>query len=164
MLPDSVAILQFPAPYSDLVSELTGGLSTSPALITAIMREESSFDRMATSSVGARGLIQLMPGTAYDVARWYGLPRLEGEQLYEPGNPIRYGSVYIDRQWDAFSGEIPLVLAAYNAGPGNASRWMESLPYTPDHEWFTERITYRETREYVKRVTRSCWIYGRLME
>lgn len=164
MLPDSVAILQFPAPYSDLVREVAGDLSTSPELITAIMREESSFDRLATSSVGARGLIQLMPGTAHDVARWYGLPELAGVQLYEPRNSIRYGSIYIDRQWGAFSGELPLILAAYNAGPGNASRWRESLPYTSDHEWFTERITYRETREYVKRVTRSCWIYGRLME
>ena len=164
MLPDSLAILQFPAPYSDLVREVAGGLSTSPELITAIMREESSFDRNATSSVGARGLIQLMPGTAHDVARWYGLPELAGAQLCEPANSILYGSIYIDRQYDSFSGELPLVLAAYNAGPGNASRWRESLPYTSDHEWFTERITYRETREYVKRVTRSCWIYGRLMQ
>lgn len=164
VVPDSIAIYQFPAPYSDLVVSLTRDLSPRPSVITAVMREESSFDHRARSSAGACGLIQLMPGTARDVARWYGLPSIAGEQLFDPANSIRYGSLYISRQWNSYSGELPLVLAAYNAGPGNASRWRESLSYSPsDQEWFIERITYRETREYVKRVTRSCWVYGRLM-
>ncbi len=163
VVPESIAVFQFPTPYADLVSDLTAGLSLQPALIHAIMREESSFDHEACSSVGAKGLIQLMPGTAYDVARWYALPFLEGDQLFDPENSIRYGSLYINRQWNAYSGALPLVLAAYNAGPGNASRWRDSLSFSAsDPEWFIERITFRETREYVKRVTRSSWVYGRL--
>ncbi len=163
VVPESVALLQFPAPYLDLALRVTSGLSLEPALVLAIMREESSFDRRVVSGAGARGLIQLMPGTASDVARWYGLPRLEGDDFFDPELSARYGSLYINRQWGSYSGEIPLVLAAYNAGPGNASRWRDMTGYSPaDPEGFTELITYRETREYVKKVTRSLWIYRRL--
>jgi soluble lytic murein transglycosylase-like protein len=164
-VPEAAAVFQFPAPYRELAGSACSGLSLPPALVMGIIREESSFDREARSSAGARGLIQLMPGTASDVARWYGLPALQGDDFHDPGSSVRYGSLYIDRQWGAFAGELPLVLAAYNAGPGNASRWRDLLTYqSGDADWFTERITFRETREYVKRVTRSSWIYGRFFQ
>ncbi len=159
-LPDSLVPYYFPAPYLDLAARASESLLVEPWMLTGIMREESSFDRRVVSGAGARGLIQLMPGTAADVARWHGLPRLEERDFFDPEKSVRYGSLYIDRQYRNFGGEPALFLAAYNAGPGNASRWRDSHSYSPaDPEMFIEQITFRETRNYAKLVMRSAWIY-----
>ncbi|NLP05584.1 lytic transglycosylase domain-containing protein [Candidatus Fermentibacteria bacterium] len=159
-LPDSLVPYYFPAPYLDLAARAAESLLVEPWMLTGIMREESSFDRRVVSGAGARGLIQLMPGTAADVARWHGLPRLECGDFFDPEKSVRYGSLYIDRQCRNFGGEPALFLAAYNAGPGNASRWRDGCSYSPrDPEMFIEQITFRETRNYAKLVMRSAWIY-----
>jgi tetratricopeptide (TPR) repeat protein len=163
MLPDSLLCWFFPSPYKSLCETATDTMHLSADYVQGIMREESYFDRWVISSAGARGLIQLMPGTAYDVARWNGLPALSEEQFFEPGNSILYGSLYINRQWRNYQGESVLFLAAYNAGPGNASRWVDMHGWDPqDPELYIEQITYRETRIYVKKVLRSSWIYERI--
>jgi soluble lytic murein transglycosylase len=151
-------------PYRELILTESADLEVPASALTGVIREESYFNRFVTSVAGARGLIQLMPGTAFDVARWYGLPQLTGEQFHDPYSSVRYGMIYIDRQYRSFGGEYPLFLAAYNAGPGNASRWRDGHGYTSsDPELFIEQITYRETRIYVKKVLRSNWLYdGRL--
>ena len=156
--------LYFPLPYRELILAESADLEVPSAALTGVIREESYFSRFVTSVAGARGLIQLMPGTAYDVARWYGLPQLTGDQFHDPYSSVRYGMIYIDRQYRSFGGEYPLFLAAYNAGPGNASRWRDGHGYaSSDPELFIEQITYRETRIYVKKVLRSNWLYdGRL--
>jgi len=160
MLPDGMLPFYFPDPYGRMAREVAAGLSLQPSILQGIMREESYFDRWVVSWAGARGLIQLMPGTAGDVARWYGLPRLSEEEFYVPENSIRYGALYINRQYESFDGVEPLYLAAYNAGPGNARRWMDMHGWDPgDPELYIEQITYRETRMYVKKVLRSAWIY-----
>jgi len=160
MLPDGMLPFYFPDPYGYLAREVAAGLSLSPSILQGIMREESYFDRWVVSWAGARGLIQLMPGTAGDVARWYGLPRLTEEEFYVPENSVRYGALYINRQYEGFGGVEPLYLAAYNAGPGNARRWVDMHGWDPgDPELYIEQITYRETRMYVKKVLRSAWIY-----
>ncbi len=160
MLPEGMLPFYFPDPYGSLARQVAAGLSLSPSVLQGIMREESYFDRWVVSWAGARGLIQLMPGTAGDVARWYGLPRLSEEEFYVPENSVRYGALYINRQHESFEGVEPLYLAAYNAGPGNARRWIDMHGWDPgDPELYIEQITYRETRMYVKKVLRSAWIY-----
>ena len=125
--------------------------------------DRSYFDRLVISRAGARGAIQLMPGTAYDVSRWYGLPRLEEDEFFDPVISVPYGALYIDRQRSRFNNDIPLFLAAYNAGPENSARWVNMHGWNPgDPELYIEQITYRETRMYVKKVLRSAWIYERL--
>lgn len=162
ILPDSMLGWYFPCPYHDLITQAVDGLSVEPCWIEGISRDESYFNRFARSSVGATGLIQLMPGTAGDVARWNGLPRLSGDDFFSPEYSLRYGSIYVNRQMNSF-GHSPLFLAAYNAGPGNASRWVETHGWDPaDQELFIEQITFRETRLYVKNVQRSVWIYERM--
>ncbi|MCK4807253.1 MAG: lytic transglycosylase domain-containing protein, partial [Candidatus Aegiribacteria sp.] len=162
MLPDSLLCFYFPSPYRDLASEATDSLALDTDVLQGIMREESYFDRWVISRAGAMGVIQLMPGTAYDVARWYGLPFLEADDFFDPVISVPYGALYIDRQYSLFNGEIPLFLAAYNAGPGNAARWVDMHGWNPaDPELYIEQITYRETRMYVKKVLRSAWIYER---
>jgi len=77
-----------------------------------------------------------------------------------PERSITFGSLYLDRQFNSFGGVLPAVLAAYNAGPGNASRWMEQFPCEPDDpELFIEQITFSETRGYVKQVMTNAMIY-----
>lgn len=162
MLPDSMLGWYFPSPYHADISNAVSGLSVEPHWIEGIARDESYFNRFARSSVGATGLIQLMPGTAGDVARWSGLPRLSGDDFFVPEYSLRYGSIYVNRQMNSF-GHSPLFLAAYNAGPGNASRWVNTHGWDPaDPELFIEQITFRETRLYVKNVQRSVWIYERI--
>jgi hypothetical protein len=162
MLPDSMLGWYFPSPYHQDVARAVEGLSVEPFWIEGISRDESYFNRFARSGAGAAGLIQLMPGTAGDVARWYGLPRLSGDDFFTPEYSLRYGSMYVDRQMNSF-GHSPLFLAAYNAGPGNASRWVAAQGWDPDDpEMFIEQITFRETRLYVKNVQRSVWIYERI--
>lgn len=163
LLPDSLLCWYFPSPYESLSETVTDTMHLSADYVQGIMREESYFNRWVISSAGARGLIQLMPGTAFDVARWNGLPALSEEQFFEPGSSVLYGSLYINRQWRSYQGESVLFLAAYNAGPGNASRWKDMHGWDlQDPELYIEQITYRETRIYVKKVLRSSWIYERI--
>ncbi len=162
ILPDSILGWYFPSPYHADIVDAVSGLSVEPHWIEGISRDESYFNRFARSGAGATGLIQLMPGTAGDVARWSGLPRLSGDDFFVPEYSLRYGSIYVNRQMNSF-GHSPLFLAAYNAGPGNASRWVETHGWDPaDPELFIEQITFRETRLYVKNVQRSVWIYERI--
>jgi hypothetical protein len=162
ILPDSLLIHYFPSPYSDLARMATDTLVLGSDMLQGIMREESYFNRWVVSRAGARGVVQLMPTTAADVARWYGLPPLEEEDFFDPAASVPYGALYIDRQVRSFDGEYPIFLAAYNAGPGNATRWVDMHGWnTSDPEMYIEQITYRETRMYVKKVLRSAWIYER---
>lgn len=162
LLPDSLLCFYFPSPYRQLAIAATDSLALEADVLQGIMREESYFDRLVVSRAGARGVVQLMPGTAYDVARWYGLPYLEDDDFFNPAASLPYGALYINRQLENFSGENSLFLAAYNAGPGNATRWVDMHGWNPaDPELYIEQITYRETRMYVKKVQRSAWIYER---
>jgi soluble lytic murein transglycosylase-like protein len=164
ILPDSLLGWYFPSPYSELISAVADTMTLDGSYIEGIMREESYFNRLAGSSAGAAGLIQLMPGTAGDVARWNGLPLLSASELFLPEHSVLYGSLYINSQARRFASSA-LFLAAYNAGPGNASRWVDMHGFDPsDSELYIEQITYRETRMYVKNVQRSAWIYGRIRQ
>ena len=162
ILPDSLLGWYFPAPYLELVNAVTDTMTLDASYVEGIMREESYFNRFVISSAGAAGLIQLMPGTAGDVARWNGLPRLSSEEFFHPEHSVLYGSLYINSQARRYD-HPALFLAAYNAGPGNASRWVDMHGFDcRDQELYIEQITYRETRMYAKKVQRSAWIYGRI--
>lgn len=164
ILPDSLLGWYFPDPYRELVFEVTDTMTLDPSYVRGIMREESYFNRFVISSAGAAGLIQLMPSTASDVARWNGLPRLSPEEFFLPEHSVLYGSLYINSQARRYS-HPAVFLAAYNAGPGNASRWIDMHGFDPeDQELYIEQITYRETRLYAKKVQRSAWIYGRIRQ
>lgn len=164
MLPDSMLGWYFPSPYRAEIRRVVADLSVEPFWIEGIARDESYFNRFAVSSAGASGLIQLMPATASDVARWSGLPRLSGSDFFVPEYSLRFGSIYVERQINRFV-HSPLFLAAYNAGPGNATRWVNTHGWDPDDpELFIEQITFRETRMYAKNVQRSVWVYERLRQ
>lgn len=131
-------------------------------MIHAIARQESQFDRAAISSAGARGLMQLMPGTAREQAGKMGLPYDAGRLLTDTGYNTQLGSSYFQRIFGSY-GSYPLAVAAYNAGPGNVNKWLRANgdPRTGaiDMVDWIEAIPYTETRNYVQRVLENAVVY-----
>jgi soluble lytic murein transglycosylase len=125
-----------------------------PYLVLAVMREESRFDPRAVSSAGAVGLMQVLPGTARGLA---GGTRVAPEHLMDAATNIRYGITYLRRSLRTFGNDVPLALAAYNAGPAAARRFARRRG--GDADLFIETIPYAETRAYVQRVLESYSIY-----
>ncbi len=142
-----------------------GDVTGSWTMIHAITRQESQFDRQIISKAGARGLMQLMPGTARDTARLAGVGYDLGS-LYEPGYNIRLGSTYFGTLMDRYSGSYVLAVCAYNAGPGNVNKWLAAngdprVSGTDVISWI-EKIPLSETRNYVQRVLENAVIYDLL--
>ncbi|MCJ8159320.1 lytic transglycosylase domain-containing protein [Sphingomonas sp. LaA6.9] len=132
-------------------------------MIHAITRQESQFDREAVSHAGARGLMQLMPGTARETAGKLGMSYDIGALTADPSYNIRLGSTYFGRMLSYFGGSYPLAVAAYNAGPGNVNKWLAAngdprAGGVDILEWI-EAIPLFETRNYVQRVLENAVVY-----
>ncbi|WEK42883.1 MAG: lytic transglycosylase domain-containing protein [Candidatus Sphingomonas colombiensis] len=142
-----------------------GGYEDEWTMIHAIARQESNFDRMAVSGAGARGLMQLMPGTAREQAAKMGLAYNVGALTTDTGYNIQLGSNYFQRIFKQF-GSYPLAIAAYNAGPGNVNKWLAANgdPRTGSVDMvdWVEAIPFSETRNYVQRVLENAVVYDLL--
>ena len=138
-----------------------GAKGVDPYLVAAIIREESQYDWRAVSRVGAIGLMQVMPGTANNVAQRLGLPAVGREDLFDQETNIRIGVHYVEQLLEQFSGNVAYTIASYNAGPIAVGSWI-ALHRGRSQDEFVELIPYQETRQYVKRVLRSYREYARL--
>jgi soluble lytic murein transglycosylase len=132
-------------------------------LIHAIARQESQFDREAVSHAGARGLMQLMPGTARETSGKISMSYNREALTDDPDYNVRLGSTYIQSMLNYFGGSYPLAIAAYNAGPGNVNKWLRANgdPRTGQIsmlEWI-ENIPLYETKNYVQRVLENAVMY-----
>ena len=138
------------------------GYESEWTMIHAIARQESNFDRMAISGAGARGLMQLMPGTAREQAAKMGLAYNAGALTTDTGYNIQLGSNYFQRIFNMF-GSYPLAIAAYNAGPGNVNKWLNAngdpRSGSVDMLDWIEAIPFTETRNYVQRVLENAVVY-----
>ena len=157
---DGITLLQtgWPAP-----ADIPPDAGIDPALALGIIRQESSFDGTTVSPAGARGLMQLMPGTATQVARTLGLPASIPALTGDPHYNIRLGTTYLRGLLDQFGGSVPLAVAAYNAGPGRVQEWLAGNgdprgDGTDMIDWI-ELIPFNETRNYVQRVIENLAIY-----
>jgi soluble lytic murein transglycosylase len=131
-------------------------------MIHAISRQESQFDREIVSHAGARGLMQLMPGTARQTAAAAGVTYNYTSLTADPQYNIRLGSTYFGQMMDTFSGSYILSVAAYNAGPGNVRKWLNANgdPRAGvDPITWIEAIPIKETRDYVQRVLENAVVY-----
>lgn len=141
--------------------EPPGGLD--PAVTLGVIRQESSFDPGALSPTGARGLMQLMPATAQEVARRLGEATSATALTADPAHNMRLGSAYLQAMLDRFGGSLPLAVAAYNAGPARVTEWLAANgdPRTGAIDWldWIELIPFSETRGYVQRVLENAAIY-----
>ena len=134
------------------------------ALVLALIRQESRFDRQARSSSGALGLMQLMPRTAQGVARSMGLSYSRKRLTASAAHNIALGSRYLDDLVERYDGSYLLAVAAYNGGPRNVARWIAANgdprrdPDVDIIDWI-EMIPIPETRNYVQRVLEGTQIY-----
>ncbi len=138
-----------------------GGFDIDPALVFAIMRQESRFEAFAESGVGARGLMQIMPTTAAYITED---PDFKGDDRFlldDPVVSVSLGQEYIRHLLDhpVVEGNLFYLLAAYNAGPGNLQNWIRSGATSSDPLLFVETIPLRETRHFVSRVMANYWMY-----
>ena len=133
-----------------------------PALVLGLTRQESEFNAGAVSHAGARGLMQLMPGTARQTARQIGIGYNQN-RLTNPDYNMQLGSAHLEELLERWSGSYILTIAAYNAGSGNVARWVETygdprLPSVDVIDWI-ELIPFGETRNYVQRVLENIQVY-----
>jgi soluble lytic murein transglycosylase len=138
----------------------SNGWRIDPALAFAHTLQESQFRTDVISPAGARGLMQVRPGTAQDMARQRGAS-FSASDLDRPSVNLEYGQSYIEklRDSDVTSGFLPKVIAAYNAGPTPIARWNTEIRDNGDPLLFMESIPYWETRGYVATILRNYWIY-----
>jgi soluble lytic murein transglycosylase-like protein len=120
-------------PYLALAREAAGHYSLPPELVLAVMRVESAFDARAVSRAGALGLMQLMPGTAADM--------LVDDPL-DPRQNVFGGARFLRILVNRFGGDVPLAVAAYNAGPGAVERWRGIPPYPETAEYVMSVLAY----------------------
>jgi len=143
--------LRFPMPYKRQVLESAQARELDPSLIYGVMRRESLFDPLARSSVGALGLMQLMPSTARLVARSLGMKRPRKSDILRVDNNIRFGTQYLRTVMNRFDNNVALAAAAYNAGPRNVKRWLPKNSVMSADLW-VETVPFGETRNYVQAV------------
>ena len=152
-----------PRAYYPLVGMVPDGLAVSRALALSISRRESEFDPAVVSPAGAMGLMQVMPGTARDMAAKAGLPYAKARLTSDPAYNVTLGSAYLRLLIDEFGPAVALVASGYNAGPTRPRRWIAAFgdPRDPgvDVVDWVEQIPIGETRTYVMRVSESLVIY-----
>lgn len=153
----------YPRKYKDIVEQAAGIYNVDPNLIYAIIKRESKFDSNATSHSGAKGLMQLMDATAYDMARKIDTIDEKDYDIYDPYTNIFLGTRYISYLISHFDGNYYLAIIAYNAGMGNTKTWLKK-DYK-EYQTFSdvyECIRYNETKNYLNSVIKNYNYYTML--
>lgn len=148
----------WPMPY-----RAPAAASVEAAMVFAVTRQESNFDTEAVSSANARGLMQLLPSTAQQVARRLGIPHQLPMLTGSPGHNLRLGAAYLEEMLGRYDGSLALAAAAYNAGPRRVDEWLatngDPRAGAVDKIDWIELIPFAETRNYVQRVIENTVIY-----
>jgi soluble lytic murein transglycosylase len=152
---------RFPLPFRESVVKRAGQLGLEPAYVFGLIRQESRFVADARSSVGAQGLMQVMPTTARWTARKLGIGGFTPDQLTDRETNLAIGTGYLKLVLDSFEGSMPLAAAAYNAGPSRPRAWRNG-PVIEAAAW-AENVPFPETRDYVKRVLANTTLYAALL-
>lgn len=153
----SVIDILYPKSYLEIFKKESKRTGVDPFLLMAITRTESAYDPLAISRSGAMGLMQLMPFTA-ELEGFTGYKDGRPEDAFRPDVNIRLGANHLQRLFEKYGDQWHLVIAAYNAGGQAVDRWLTRYPETPPEVW-VELISYKETRNYVKKVLGAYWAY-----
>jgi soluble lytic murein transglycosylase len=152
---------RYPMPFKEDVVEAANSIGLNSAYVYGLIRQESRFILDARSSVGASGLMQVMPATAKWTAKRMGMKNFRPEQLQQRKTNIAIGTYYLKLVLDNFQGSMPMAAAAYNAGPSRPKRWRNG-PEMEGAAW-AECIPFSETRDYVKKVLANTTLYAGLI-
>jgi soluble lytic murein transglycosylase len=150
--------LLYPRPYAKEVAAAVELTKLDEPLLYGVLRQESLFRPDATSLAGAIGLAQLGLSTAQVTAKGWQLARPSRAELYDPETSIRLGAARLATLIEKYAGELPVALAAYNAGENAVERWLPERAI--DNDVWTENIPYNETRAYVRRVLWHSLVFG----
>ena len=151
----------YPIHYDDLIEKYSTTYNIDPFLAAAIIRNESKFNPNALSRKAAKGLMQIAPITGEWAAEKLNIQNYSEERLYEPELNIHIGIWYLNILYKEFDGRLELMVAAYNAGNGNVSKWLDNPEYSIDGKNLSV-IPFPETRIYSKKVLRDYQIYQKL--
>jgi soluble lytic murein transglycosylase len=152
---------RYPTPFRETVVKRSREIGLDPAYVYGLIRQESRFVMDARSSVGASGLMQVMPATARWTAKKIGLANFTTDQLADRETNIAIGTGYLKLVLDDFDGSMALAAAAYNAGPGRPRNWRNG-PVVETAIW-AENVPFAETRDYVKRVLSNTTVYAAIL-
>ena len=150
-LPGEIRDILFPVRHFNFVTQHAAKNKLDPALVLALIRQESAFDAAAHSKSNARGLMQVLPTTGRELAHQASVARYTVTMLYNPETNIALGTRYLAGLLRRYDGRVELALAAYNAGDNRIDRWLREFG-NADMAEFVERIPFSETRGYVKTV------------
>jgi soluble lytic murein transglycosylase len=154
---------RFVMPFREELTPITKERDIDLAWVYGLIRQESRFIMDARSSVGASGLMQIMPATGRWIAKKMGNSDFRVEQLKERDTNLRFGTFYLKSVLDDLDGSPAMASAAYNAGPGRPRAWRATLTAPVETAIFAEMIPFSETRDYVKKVLSNATYYGVLM-
>ena len=147
--------------YGDLILPSAQENGFDPLLLLSVVRQESLFEGFVNSTAGARGLMQIVPGTGASIAHALGWPiNYTPDQLYRPNVSIAFGSYYLASNRTSLNGDLYAALSAYNGGLGNALDWKKLSQGDPD--LFLESVRFEETRQYIRSIYEIYTIYRRL--
>jgi soluble lytic murein transglycosylase len=153
--------LFYPYAYNDFILKYSTEYNVEPEFLLAIIREESRFKADAGSHAGAQGLMQIMPATGKSIANQIGISNFNESMLHDPETSIKMGSYYISKMLSNFESNKYFALGAYNGGPGAMQKWISKYG-SLDIDEFIESLTYDETKNYIKKVMLSYFIYNLL--
>ena len=145
--------------YSEYVEKYSSEYEVDKYLIYACIKAESNFNQKAESKKGAKGLMQLMDSTGQEIAKGLGMT-IDNDDLFKPEINIKLGTKYISRMIQKYN-NIELALAAYNAGSGNVDSWISSNTIKKDGSDI-EKIPFKETNNYVRKILKDYKIYIQL--
>lgn len=155
--------LRYPTPLFSVIERSSEGQQLPTEWTYGLIRQESRFIPQASSSVGARGLMQLMPKTATWMAKQLGLNRYEAHRISDIEMNLILGTAYLRTLYESLDESFPLATAAYNAGPSRARIWRTTLRRPIEAAAFIESIPYFETRDYVKNVMSNTHTYALML-
>jgi len=146
----------FPLEYKETIKKYCTMYNEDPFLVAGIIMQESGFNPGATSYAGAMGIMQIMPATGRSIASGIGYPNFTTDKLYDPEVAIQFGTWHIHVLKEKYGGSVPAALAAYNAGTGNADKWIRM--------GILNDLPYGQTRSYVINVQEYMQVYHKLYQ
>jgi soluble lytic murein transglycosylase len=154
-VPTALARVASPLVFPDLVASVSRQRGLDPLLFTSLMRQESDFDPYVESVAQAKGLTQIIPQTANEIASALKVPNFAQSDLFNPVENVQFGAYYFSQRLKR-NGSVERALASYNAGDGNVDTW--ATPARGDPDVFVEYVPYEETHDYVQKIQMYWWI------